>query len=135
MYIWIFFLIYQHSLTKKTPTPTDWPWVRDLGEGGARPKAHKSQYEILCMFMTSSWLQFLEFLENDRNDRNFGRSEISDTTEIAEIDRNFGKMYASETSEIMRNFAKRLTETDRNVSWNFAKFRWFRNFGGNPNCR
>ena len=70
--------------------------------------------------IAGSWLQFLEFLENNRNDRNFSRSEISDTTEIAEIDRNFGKMYASETSEIMRNFAKRFTETDRNVSRNFG---------------
>ena len=42
-------------------------------------------------------------------------TEIPATTEIAETDRNFAIKSAS---EIMRNFAKRLTETDRKVSRN-----------------
>ena len=62
----------------------------------------------------------------------FRSTKISETTEIAEIDRNFGNISASETSKLCQIFSKLLTETDRNVSRNFAKFRWLRNFGANP---
>ena len=35
-------------------------------------------------------------------------------------------------SKLQPNVEKRLTKTDRNVSWYFSNFQWFRNFGANP---
>ena len=45
---------------------------------------------------------------------------FSRPTEIAENAQSFAKSSASETSKIMQKFAKRLTETDRNVSQNLG---------------